>query len=168
MANVAFNKEANRIIAMPEQECRYPHYETLDSRLKSYKHWPPSLPTKPEELAEAGFFYTGTGDRTQCFFCGGGLPAHTLYNLESWSSNHASSEFVASESPKLCNGTQLKVMQLQRNLIEAQILTRCGAGEAVLIPRIPLIPSNFPFRFKCLQFPVSVCFAMFINKCRGR
>ncbi|KAJ2949819.1 hypothetical protein O0L34_g11134 [Tuta absoluta] len=66
--------------------------------------------------------------------------------------------------PKLCNGTRLKVINLQRNLIEADILTGCGAGETVLIPRIPLIPNNFPFEFKRVQFPVSVCFAMTINK----
>ncbi|XP_063629669.1 uncharacterized protein LOC134801075 [Cydia splendana] len=69
--------------------------------------------------------------------------------------------------PKLCNGTRLKVVQLQGNLIEAQILTGCGAGEAVFIPRIPLIPNNVPFHFKRLQFPVSVCFAMTINKSQG-
>ncbi|CAH0397837.1 unnamed protein product [Chilo suppressalis] len=48
--------------------------------------------------------------------------------------------------------------------IEAEILTACGVGEAVFIPRIPLIPHNFPFQFKCGQFPVSVCFAMTIKK----
>lgn len=70
--------------------------------------------------------------------------------------------------PKLCNGTRLKVVRLQRNLIEAQILTGCGAGEVVFIPRIPLIPNNFPFQFKRLQLPVSVCFAMTINKAQGQ
>lgn len=70
--------------------------------------------------------------------------------------------------PKLCNGTRLKVVSLQRNLIEAEILTGCGAGESVLIPRIPLIPNNFPFQFKRVQFPISVCFAMTINKSQGQ
>lgn len=70
--------------------------------------------------------------------------------------------------PKLCNGTRLKVVMLQRNLIEAEILTGCGAGESVFIPRIPLNPNNFSFQFKRLQFPVSVCFAMTINKSQGQ
>lgn len=70
--------------------------------------------------------------------------------------------------PKLCNGTRLKVMKLHKNLIEAEILTGCGAGEIVFIPRIPLIPNNFPFQFKRIQFPVSVCFAMTINKSQGQ
>ncbi|XP_045500045.1 uncharacterized protein LOC123697545 [Colias croceus] len=70
--------------------------------------------------------------------------------------------------PQLCNGTRLKVTQLQQNIIEAQILTGCGAGETVFIPRIPLIPNNFPFQFKRTQFPVSVCYAMTINKAQGQ
>ncbi|XP_045498452.1 uncharacterized protein LOC123696361 [Colias croceus] len=70
--------------------------------------------------------------------------------------------------PKLCNGTRLKVISLHRHTIEAEILTGCGVGEAVFIPRIPLIPHNFPFQFKRVQFPVSVCFAMTINKSQGQ
>lgn len=70
--------------------------------------------------------------------------------------------------PKLCNGTRLKVTALQRNIIEAEILTGCGSGETVFIPRIPLIPNNFPFEFKRTQFPVAVCFAMTINKSQGQ
>lgn len=52
---------------------------------------------------------------------------------------------------------------LQRNLIGAEILTECGAGETVFIPRIPLIPNNFPFEFKRTQIPVDTCFAMTIS-----
>lgn len=70
--------------------------------------------------------------------------------------------------PKLCNGARLKVTNLQRNLIEAEILTGCGKGDSVFIPRIPLIPNNFPFSFKRIQFPVSLCFAMTINKAQGQ
>ncbi|XP_054272749.1 uncharacterized protein LOC128993021 [Macrosteles quadrilineatus] len=60
--------------------------------------------------------------------------------------------------PKLCNGTRLRVRRLHRYVIEADILTGCGAGEVVFIPRIPLIPSNYPFEFKRLQFPVMLCY----------
>ncbi|XP_045511060.1 uncharacterized protein LOC123705982 [Colias croceus] len=70
--------------------------------------------------------------------------------------------------PKLCNGTRLKVCNLKQNIIEAEILTGCGIGETVFIPRIPLIPNNFPFSFKRVQFPVSLCFAMTINKAQGQ
>lgn len=70
--------------------------------------------------------------------------------------------------PKLCNGTRLKVTNLQQNVIEAEILTGCGAGDTVLIPRIPLMPNNFPFCFKRVQFPVSLCYAITINKAQGQ
>ncbi len=66
--------------------------------------------------------------------------------------------------PKLCNRTRLCVKQMLNCVIEATILTGCGKGEDVFIPRIPLIPTDFPFEFKCLQLPIKVCFAMSINK----
>ena len=36
-------------------------YRTYDSRLQSFveNNWPPSMPQKPEQLAEAGFYYLG-------------------------------------------------------------------------------------------------------------
>ena len=36
------------------------------------------------------------------------------------------------------------------------------------IPQLPLIPSKVPFKFKRLQFPAKVCFAMTINKAQGQ
>jgi len=51
----------------------HPSYATLDSRIESYKSWPIGLKLRPQELAEAGFFYTGLGDKTICYQCGGGL-----------------------------------------------------------------------------------------------
>lgn len=69
--------------------------------------------------------------------------------------------------PKLYNGTRLQVKSLHKNVIEATIFTGCGAGETVFIPRIPLIPSDYHFMFKRLQFPVKLCFAMTINKYQG-
>ncbi|KMQ89299.1 atp-dependent dna helicase pif6-like protein [Lasius niger] len=70
--------------------------------------------------------------------------------------------------PKLCNGTRLRVKTLQRNVIEATVFTGCAKGESVFIPRIPLTPSDYPFEFKRLQFPLKVCFAMTINKSQGQ
>ncbi|KAL0870707.1 hypothetical protein ABMA27_005647 [Loxostege sticticalis] len=66
--------------------------------------------------------------------------------------------------PKLCNGTRLLVKSLKTFIVECTILTGCGTGEDVLIPRIPLIPSDLPFQFKRLKFPVKISFAMTINK----
>ncbi len=70
--------------------------------------------------------------------------------------------------PKLCNGTRLRVTALQQNIVEATILTGCAKGENVFIPRIPIIPKNYPFEFKRLQFPINLCFSMTINKAQGQ
>lgn len=70
--------------------------------------------------------------------------------------------------PKLCNGTRLAVKKLMNNVIEATILKGRYKGEDVLIPRIPMIPSDLPFTFKRLQFPVRLAFAMTINKSQGQ
>lgn len=51
----------------------YPMFATNESRLASYTSWPISLKLKPNVLSEAGFFYTGKGDQTICYYCGGGL-----------------------------------------------------------------------------------------------
>ena len=40
------------------------------------------------------------------------------------------------------------------NIIEAIILTGAANNHVVFIPRIPLMPTNVPFEFKRLQFPV--------------
>ena len=50
------------------------------------------------------------------------------------------------------------------NIIEATILTGPFKGEDVLIPQIPLIPTDMSFQFKRLQFPIRLAFAITINK----
>ena len=71
-------------------------------------------------------------------------------------------------TPKLCNGTRLSVKNLMPNVIEATIISGKCKGEDVLIPRIPMIPTDLPFTFKRLQFPVRLAFAMTINKSQGQ
>uniref|UniRef100_A0A2M4A2T7 Putative apoptosis 1 inhibitor n=1 Tax=Anopheles triannulatus TaxID=58253 RepID=A0A2M4A2T7_9DIPT len=57
------------------QMCRpeYPMYAIEADRLKSFEDWPTSMSQKPQQLSDAGFFYTGKSDRVKCFSCGGGL-----------------------------------------------------------------------------------------------
>lgn len=45
------------------------NYET--NRLNTFANWPPSAPVDPIRIAKAGFFYTGSGTKVQCFKCGG-------------------------------------------------------------------------------------------------
>ncbi|XP_015969322.1 uncharacterized protein LOC107492779 [Arachis duranensis] len=70
----------------------------------------------------------------------------------------------------LCNGTRLKITQLEKWFIEGEILTGSSVGEKVLIPRITLSPSEskWPFVLKRRQYPISLCFAMTINKSQGQ
>ncbi|KAH8256995.1 hypothetical protein KR038_001052, partial [Drosophila bunnanda] len=51
----------------------YPEFAVESARRRTFDAWPRNLKQKPHQLAEAGFFYTGVGDRVRCFSCGGGL-----------------------------------------------------------------------------------------------
>lgn len=70
----------------------------------------------------------------------------------------------------LCNGTRLIVTRCYQFLIEAQIITGNKIGGITFIPRISMSPSDntFPAPLKRKQFPVSVCYAMTINKSQGQ
>jgi len=70
--------------------------------------------------------------------------------------------------PRLCNGTRLVIQKLMKNVIEARILNGKFRGENILIPRIPIIPTNVPIQFKRIQFPIRLAFAMTINKSQGQ
>jgi len=74
------------------------------------------------------------------------------------------------EPPKTTNGTRCIITRLHANVIEATISCGPYKGEVVLLPRIPLIPSDseLPFQFRRLQFPCKPCFAMTINKAQGQ
>ena len=74
------------------------------------------------------------------------------------------------DPPKVTNGTRCVITKLSANTIEARISHGRYAGQDIIIPRIPLIPSNsaLPFEFRRLQFPVALCFAMTINKSQGQ
>nr|XP_027090420.1 uncharacterized protein LOC113711453 [Coffea arabica] len=71
----------------------------------------------------------------------------------------------------LCNGTRLICLNFNKNVIHAQISIGIHYGKQVFIPRIPLHSSNdesYPIPFKRTQFPISLCFAMTINKSQGQ
>lgn len=70
--------------------------------------------------------------------------------------------------PELCNGTRLVVKKLMNNVIEATIIKGKFKGKDFLLPRLPIIPSDVPFEFKRIQFPIRPAFAMTINKAQGQ
>ncbi|GBO03318.1 hypothetical protein AVEN_42485-1 [Araneus ventricosus] len=69
---------------------------------------------------------------------------------------------------RLCNGVRLQITHLGSNIVRATLLTGIARGENVLIPRIPIIPTDLPFQFKRLQFPLKPVFGMTINKAQGQ
>ena len=74
------------------------------------------------------------------------------------------------EPPKTTNGMRCIVSRLHSNVIEAKISCGPYKGEVVLLPRIPLIPTDsmLPFDFKRLQYPITPAFALTINKSHGQ
>lgn len=55
------------------QRPEHPEYAIEANRIESYEDWPKTMRQKPQQLSDAGFYYTGKGDRVCCFSCGGGL-----------------------------------------------------------------------------------------------
>ncbi|XP_076906895.1 ATP-dependent DNA helicase RRM3-like [Bidens hawaiensis] len=70
----------------------------------------------------------------------------------------------------LCNGTRLQVVSLDRRVIEEKVVSGMNIGYRTLISRVSLTPTDkkLPFKLKRRQFPISVCFAMTINKSQGQ
>ncbi|XP_042005880.1 uncharacterized protein LOC121754618 [Salvia splendens] len=66
----------------------------------------------------------------------------------------------------LCNGTRLIITRLGDYVLEGRVLGGHNIGHKVLIPRMSLIPSDprLPFKFQRRQFPLTVSYAMTINK----
>ncbi|XP_053391903.1 baculoviral IAP repeat-containing protein 7-like [Mercenaria mercenaria] len=52
---------------------RHPEYQTLEARLATFTNWPAQMMQRPEQLADAGLYYTGFEDQVRCFACDGGL-----------------------------------------------------------------------------------------------
>ena len=69
-----------------------------------------------------------------------------------------------------CNGSRYILKQVCPHLLLAELVSGIHAGAELLIPRIPISPSEniFPFTLTRKQFPVRPCFAMTVNKSQGQ
>ncbi|XP_037474121.1 uncharacterized protein LOC119350347 [Triticum dicoccoides] len=85
-----------------------------------------------------------------------GLPVMLLRNIN--------------QSAGLCNGTRMTITKLGKRVIEAQIITGAHVGSKVCIPRMTTVTfePKWPFVLQRKQYPLSVCFAMTINKSQGQ
>ncbi|XP_071708508.1 uncharacterized protein [Rutidosis leptorrhynchoides] len=74
------------------------------------------------------------------------------------------------QSKGLCNGTRLQVENLGDYTIEGRIITEKYFGKITHIPRMIVVPSDkkIAVKFQRRQFPISVYFAMTINKSQGQ
>ncbi|KAL3883079.1 hypothetical protein ACJMK2_029372 [Sinanodonta woodiana] len=52
---------------------RSPQYAAYSVRLALFDRWPSDVKQRPEQVADAGFYYTGLQDVVRCFACDGGL-----------------------------------------------------------------------------------------------
>ncbi|XP_021979662.1 ATP-dependent DNA helicase PIF1-like [Helianthus annuus] len=70
----------------------------------------------------------------------------------------------------LCNGTRLQVTKLRKVVVEAKIITGTNIGHHTLISILKMAPSDkrIAANISQRQFPLSLCFAMTINKSQGQ
>jgi hypothetical protein len=71
----------------------------------------------------------------------------------------------------LCNGTRMIITRMRDRVLEVQLLGGDHDGEMAMIPRISMVPpisEGLAFRFKRLQFPVRLAFALSVNKAQGQ
>ncbi|CAN7125661.1 unnamed protein product, partial [Brassica rapa subsp. narinosa] len=70
----------------------------------------------------------------------------------------------------LMNGTRLQITQLMEFMVAAKIITGSNVGKTVYIPRLLITPSDtrLPFKMRRRQLPLSVAFAITINKSQGQ
>ncbi|CAG2255265.1 unnamed protein product [Mytilus edulis] len=55
------------------QEFKYPQFQSVDARYRSFDTWRFTHKQTPRKLSEAGYFYTGEEDTVRCHYCDGGL-----------------------------------------------------------------------------------------------
>ena len=73
-------------------------------------------------------------------------------------------------SAGLVNGTRLIITEMCPSLLKCVIITGENRGETVSMPRVKLSPTDtdFTFTFTRLQFPITLAYAMTINKSQGQ
>ncbi|KAJ8865716.1 hypothetical protein PR048_033236 [Dryococelus australis] len=122
------------------------------------------------DLPFSATFYSGTAPYS---------PRFTLIGSQDLAVKNRSNLFTLVLGHPLLNNPLAfllcRELHLAQNLVSSLLCLACfqlktvhDKVETVPVTRIPLIPSELPFEFRKLQFPLSVCFPMTINKPRGK
>ena len=62
-----------RLIQRPIAAAVHPEYSDAVARYETFLNWPPQMKQHPALLADAGFIYSGEGDKVVCYYCDKGL-----------------------------------------------------------------------------------------------
>uniref|UniRef100_M1A3P1 ATP-dependent DNA helicase n=1 Tax=Solanum tuberosum TaxID=4113 RepID=M1A3P1_SOLTU len=134
--------------------------ESINQYMISLNHNPEKSYLSSDKICKSDHTYSAlehvhTLDFLNTIKCSG-VPVMLLRNID--------------QAAGLCNGTRLIVTKLGNQVIEAKVLSGQMVGQKVFIPRMTLRPSDarIPFKFQRRQFPITVSFAMTINKSQGQ
>ncbi|CAC5394460.1 XIAP [Mytilus coruscus] len=75
-SNDSMNSQLTMDVSNPGNhytEYKYPQFQSISSRLRSFEKWRFSHKQTPQSLSSAGYFYTGENDIVRCFCCDLGL-----------------------------------------------------------------------------------------------
>lgn len=109
---------------------KYPRYATQIARLRSFDTWPQDLNQKPQEMADAGFFYTGDSDRVICYFCDGrlkdwGIEDHPWSEHARWFPSCPyvllvkGETYLQSDSKDVCGASKVSEQFVNNNIISS-------------------------------------------------
>jgi hypothetical protein len=127
---ITSNNDANEITS---KETKFPEFAIEARRIESYKDWPIGIKQKPQELSNAGFFYTGKGDKILCFKCGGGF--------KDWEENDDPWEEHAKWYPECKYLNLMKGIDYIQNISKGDVAKTDPSPSIVLTP-IPEIEEN--------------------------
>lgn len=81
-----YDMEHNEFMLYTEV-AKYPNYRFYQTRFNSFESWPSMKIQTGQQLAEAGFYYTGQKDEVICFYCGIILKEWTDYE-DPWEAHY--------------------------------------------------------------------------------
>lgn len=97
-------------------------YATFESRLNSFATWPTYMTQTGEELAHAGFYYTGINDFTSCYHCG--------ITIGNWISEEDPWERHMISSPNCCHFLTVRGWEYVNN-VTGQELYETSEGVSI-------------------------------------